>query len=749
MSWYTGVVAVGVAGALVLAAPAAAGAQERDDGRVLIISAPRLVWQDIVDHDPPALTALFERSAVASMSIRAIGPRTDIGEGYITIGAGNRARVDRVTAGDALGVNEVLDGRSGAELYELATGWRPDGDVVHLAADEARQDADDLLYGAEPGAAGGALRAAGHPTVVIANADGGGGVLHREAALAMMDGRGVVEAGRVDRSLLVAAPGEPEGVITNQRAVLDAFDATWVEGAAVLVELSDLERVERTVATAELLGGPAPDRAALTADALARSDELVAGLLERVDPERDLVTVVAPTSPGGRGRLTVFALAGPGVEPGRARSATTRRDGYVTLPDVGVTILDFLGVPIPDAMDATAITSGGGPRFDGETARSFAADDEVARFRDRTVGPMSVAYIVTQVVAYALAAVALSTRRRRLSITVEVLALTTLAVPLVAFLSGAIRVEDLGVPGYVLAVLTIALALGAVTRVALGPIHRLAPVVALVVANWALQVADILAGGRLQLDTPFGYSPIVAGRFQGFGNLAFAIIASSAIIVAASPPALSVARLPDAVAASRPVRGTPLLVACAVLAITILVDGLPIYGSDIGGVLSSVPAFVTVVALLARYRLSWKTVVAIVAATAVAIGAFALVDLSRPEGERTHLGRFVERLQDGDAGLILRRKLNANWSILTSSVWTWLVPFGLAFLAFLSVRRTGFLRRLQDGVPGVRAALAGCLVAGFLGFAVNDSGVAVPAMMFGIVLPWITVSVLASEGPRA
>ena len=102
----------------------AAGAQDAD-GRVLVISAPRLVWQDIVDLEPPALTELFERSAVASQSVRAIGPRTDIGEGYVTIGAGNRARIDRAVAGDAVGADEVLDGRSGAELYELATGQRP------------------------------------------------------------------------------------------------------------------------------------------------------------------------------------------------------------------------------------------------------------------------------------------------------------------------------------------------------------------------------------------------------------------------------------------------------------------------------------------------------------------------------------------------------------------------------------------------------------------------------------------------
>ena len=61
---------------------------------------------------------------------------------------------------------------------------------------------------------------------------------------------------------------------------------------------------------------------------------------------------------------------------------------------------------------------------------------------------------------------------------------------------------------------------------------------------------------------------------------------------------------------------------------------------------------------------------------------------------------------------MVERKLQANLSILTSSVWTWLVPVCLAFVAFLALRRTGYLHRLQRRVPGVRACLLGALVVG-------------------------------------
>jgi hypothetical protein len=44
---------------------------------------------------------------------------------------------------------------------------------------------------------------------------------------------------------------------------------------------------------------------------------------------------------------------------------------------------------------------------------------------------------------------------------------------------------------------------------------------------------DLLTGARLQLSSLAGYSPIVAGRFAGVGNVGFAVFATSALL---SPP---------------------------------------------------------------------------------------------------------------------------------------------------------------------------------------------------------------------
>jgi hypothetical protein len=142
-------------------------------------------------------------------------------------------------------------------------------------------------------------------------------------------------------------------------------------------------------------------------------------------------------------------------------------------------------------------------------------------------------------------------------------------------------------------------------------------------------------------------------------------------------------------------------------------------------------------------RLGWRKVGAIAGLTVVVIGGFAVVDLLRPAGSRTHLGRFVAGVGSGDT-LVIERKVAANLTVLHSSVWTLLVPVVAAFLVVWGVRRVGLLRRLRERVPGLGAALAGLAVVGALGFALNDSGVAVPTMMAAVLVPYL-VLVAASQ----
>ena len=145
-----------------------------------------------------------------------------------------------------------------------------------------------------------------------------------------------------------------------------------------------------------------------------------------------------------------------------------------------------------------------------------------------------------------------------------------------------------------------------------------------------------------------------------------------------------------------------LTVAGTICLVTIVLDGWPGFGADVGGVLALVPASAITLLLLAGCRVDWKRVALVGVGAIAVLAVFALVDLQRPASDRTHLGRYVDKLLHGDGGLIVRRKVAANLHILTSSIWTWLVPLGVVFLVVLA-RRDGvsvaFARRCRGCTP--------------------------------------------------
>jgi hypothetical protein len=136
------------------------------------------------------------------------------------------------------------------------------------------------------------------------------------------------------------------------------------------------------------------------------------------------------------------------------------------------------------------------------------------------------------------------------------------------------------------------------------------------------------------------------------------------------------------------------------------------------------------------------TVLAACGLGGVAVTLFALLDYSRAPEDRTHLGRFVAELSDGTAGTVLRRKAEANLSLLVDSQLTFLVIAVLVFVPVVLLRRSGGLRRVFGLYPTVRAGMIGVVVVAGLGFAVNDSGIAVPAFVAALAIPLVVATTL-------
>ncbi len=744
--------------------------------RVLVFSIPTLTWADLDRVDAPNIERLLADSVVGDLSVRSVSRRTTAEDGYATLNAGTRTKGtaqaalafvagisnkgtdgdppavpseafdpepsgDEVDAGPvpapapaepeslnptdpaavAPEAGEKYDGTPAAEEFARRTGVLPRaGQVFNFGIVSMRSINSKLLFDSEVGALGDALAQADVARAVIANGDHGEGDddvdFRREASIGLMDRNGIVQSGRVGRTLLLSDSSAPFGTRYDIGEVDEAFSEFWEPGSVVLVEASDMVRLEDALA----LMLPSQQERQRDA-AILRSDELLGRLLDDVDLANDAVVVVAPYASGETTNLTVVGVHSPSSEPGLLSSGTTRRAGFVQTVDLAPSILSLVDVDKPSSMEGTMMeraTTGGS--HDDRVA-FLIGSDEGARFRDRTLGTVSVIYVLAQLILWALAIWSLSRRGRTLRAGAEFATLATLAFLPMTFMAGALPFHDWGtIAWWTFVVGGAVLVAGLIQVVA----HRylVDPLIGALGFIVVFLSIDIVIGGPLQFNTVFGYTPTVAGRFNGMGNPAYSMLGAAGIILAC----LVAHRVPGR-------RGV--WAAIAILGWCVVLDGAPFLGADVGGALSLVPAAGVTAWMLLGWRLRLRTVLVGAAITVAVVVGFGFLDLTRPAAKQTHLGRLLTDIGDNGFGAfqtVVLRKLNANLSVLTISVWTLMLPLVVAFVAFLFWWAPWRLATIRERIPQQQAAIGGLITAMVLGFALNDSGISVPGMMLGV-----------------
>ena len=135
-----------------------------------------------------------------------------------------------------------------------------------------------------------------------------------------------------------------------------------------------------------------------------------------------------------------------------------------------------------------------------------------------------------------------------------------------------------------------------------------------------------------------------------------------------------------------------------------------------------------------------------VVAAALAVG---FVDLLRPPDQRTHIGRFFSQVgRDGFSGLfkVLRRKADTNLGSFSTARLIWVLPIVAALVAFLWLSERTNARRLIGETPVLRQGLVSLGVLMLLGYALNDSGISIPALM-AVVFECAAVYVVLQDAP--
>ena len=642
---------------------------------VVVIGAPGLRWDDLSPDGTPTLWRLAGAAAVGSLSVAAArGPTCPV-DGWLTLAAGNRARGGAPIDGACAALPPVAAGTD--------SGPTDVPDFEALARDNRRLD-----YGTELGALAGALRRTGGCVAAV----GPGAAL----AAAGPDGRVEISTGG------------------------PAFAATYTRCAVTVVGVP-------AVSTDRQRDAAAVDAAVRAVDgARPRGSELlVVGLSE---------------TRSDRPRLHLAMAVGARYPSALLTSASTRRPPYVQLIDVAPTVLHDLGRLPPDTMVGQPWrAAGGGPTGTADRVATLADLDRAATGQLRFTGHYFEALVAGQFLLYPLAVLAARRRSGRTGPRalrfIEVAGLACAALLVATFLANLLPWWRAGHP---LAALLAAVAVADVAVVWLalaGPWrrHPLGPAGAVAGTTAAVVALDLLTGARLQVSSLAGYSPLVAGRFAGLGNIGFGIFATAVLLLA------------TALAAGRP-RRTAARVVALVGAAAVVLDGSPALGSDFGGVLALVPGFALLGMLLTGVRVTGRRLLLAAAGSVLAVVAFALLDYARPVERRTHLGRFVGSLLHGGAATVVRRKVTAELDTLTTSLLTLLVPVAVAILVGVLLRPPRWLRTGFAAAPALRPGLVATLVTAVIAALVNDSGVIIPAVAMTVAIPLaIAVSAAATR----
>jgi hypothetical protein len=514
---------------------------------------------------------------------------------------------------------------------------------------------------------------------------------------------------------LTEDPRAAYGVRLDRAKAVDEFARVWRDDSVVLVEASDLARADLY---SQYTSGD--QRKVLLARALRATDRLVGQLLARVDLTHDTVLVVTPSHPSGPSALGLVALHAPGTPAAYLRSPTMRRGGFAALVDIAPTILDRLGLDRPPAMEGRPMVVTGTPAPYRVRVDHLATADVDGQFRDRLVDTtQNVMLLIGSLVALAIVCCVRAGRWRRL---LGGLALVALAFPTTTYLAAPFHFASHGgTSAYTSFVVAATVVLAGGYALA-GRLTRTSGVEVALAVIVALHLVDAVSATHVEFNTPLGYSATVGIRVAGLGNPTYAQLTAAAVLLAG----LAVARSPR----------YGRRVALSLLAVTFVVLAAPFFGQSFGAALATAPAFALFAWLAAGRAVKvrhWFALVGLLVLAGLVVG---FVDLLRPGRDQTHIGLFFQRVGGEGSGsffTVIHRKLDENFASFHDRAWVWLAVIGAATLVWLFT--AGHLRRRMDWPAAAwRATTASLGVLLVLGYALKDSGIAVPAVMLYVIL---------------
>ena len=517
-----------------------------------------------------------------------------------------------------------------------------------------------------------------------------------------------------------------------------------------------------------------PDPSDLTAAALSRCPLTVVDLgnlgyserpaalaaadteLQRLVAELPAGTTLLVTAPGSTTKpphLQLTLVDGAGYQAGLLEASSTRQPGLVALTDLTPTVLGWLGRGVPSGVIGAQLTRGDRGPLDA-TIRSLVARDTAEQVWLSTHDAFYWAYLLAGTAV--LAAIGLACwgdtpgRREQRARWWRVAGVFVVSVPAGTFLASLVPWWRSAHPAAWLYGIAGALALVIALAALLVTRRRdpLAPFGVVCLFTVVVMGLDVMTGSRLQLETPFGLSMLVGGRFYGIGNEALGIYGVTALFSAAWLALVALRRYPSS---PRPA----LAVATAVAMYAVVASGWPGFGGKVGGTLAMVPCFLLLLAAVAGIRLNWRRVLLFAVSGLALFAAFALISYFTGIAGKSDIGTFAGNALHGHGGSVLLRKIHANLGSLSVSMVSPLIPIVVLLTGLLLWRPAWFGRKTilktmplaYAAEPLLRPVLVVLWLMPVLGWFADDSGVIIPGAALPMVLP-LAIGLLAAAAYR-
>ncbi len=702
--------------------------------RVVIVLAPYLTWQDVMAGPMPITRRIASGGLVADMNDRS-GAGTLTGatpsRGALMLSAG-ASMIEDPTGLSAFNASESVGAAAASDLYRQYFGSSTAPAAV-LYVGQPQQTLVNTVNNPGPvlGELGNAAHAARAFTAAVGCSDPGIGVdvaaRSRPAGIVAADDRGDVDSGDVSEALLASDVAAPCGARTDIARLRTAFRAALAatgpgRGSLIVVDPGD---IARSYAAANR--STTPVAAAQHARAVRELDEVIGFAHAGLTPADTLMIV--PSTPAVAGALAPLIVSGP-LGAGLATSASTHREGIVTLPDVSASVVGALGGAVPPAVV-------GSPIQPSSTDARAPLSQRVGRLQQMATTAVAVegarvplldTYVELAVLVLAACALVLLRGEPLASWTsslCQALLLLLVCIPLAAILQFALVPYPTGrhTVEILLALVSAGLAAGIWFTTRRRPATW--PLIAAAGMTTLLLLVDQWFGAPLSWASIFDYSPLQGARYYGIGNQMAGLLLGSALVTAA----LVLDTWRDARWASALRRwGWPVLAL-----IVVGTAAAPTLGANFGPVAWMTVGFLAGWLILNGQRVwTWRNLLIALGLVVVVLGGFSVIDVLRGPGAETHLGRLVGDIGQSGLGslwVLLARKAVTNVRVLGQTRWTWLAAAVLLLPGYMLWRPQGEFAAMLRDHPAFSAAVAAALFSSVTGYLTEDSGIIIPALV--------------------